>query len=217
MSTPDPFEGISLADILEEPYKDYWQWLGKFISDFSRTEHDLNTALHQFARTENDIGRVLFSGMRVESSIDTINRLLTARGMNRAKARLKKPFEQLGEINKTRNDIVHWGASPMKRRLGESQQFVVTNARFVQKGRATLAYPVSVEIFLAMSTDLLKISFHIGAEMWRNEIPKSDYRRMFRPILRAEWQYKPPQRALPQDRSARKRQAPPPPPPASGA
>jgi len=197
---------ISAADVLEEPYRGYWLALGKFIGFFSETEDQLRYALRRFSGVSKTSARALFANIRVADGISSINRLLEANGRIRAKARLAKPFAQLGLINTTRNNIIHWGA-----RRDSTGAFIVTNRRIALQPAAIIEYEVTPDELEAMTLDLWKIALHITVETDRFELPKDLYRREMRQTLHASWRYKSgarvaPRPQTPKTASARKRQ-----------
>lgn len=192
-----------LANILEEPYRDYWQALGRFIDQFASVEKHMQIMLRHYAAASEAVGRVVFSGHRINDGIDTVNRLLDARALPRVKARLRPVFGQLAQINTTRNNIVHWGVTHdwAAGLAVTSPGVLVTNRHLVQPGRTEQRYLVSLDDFGDMTADLIKIGMHFNVEMYRDHLNRQLYRRALREVLNASWSYKPPQRAALRQRS----------------
>jgi hypothetical protein len=158
--------------------------------------------LSHYAQADDDIARVLFSGSRVKDGIETINSLLEARGLRRTKARLKPAFDQLGEINTTRNNIIHWGAK-MDQSAAGGPSFIVSNEHLVRRGRSEKRYAIGLATFHEMLADLFKVGVHLSLEMYRDSLTKPIYRKVVRRILKCAWLYKAPQRAAPLGSSPR--------------
>lgn len=123
-------------------------------------------------------------------------------------------FDQLGEINTTRNNIVHWGVvHDWASGIADSPGVIVTNKHLLQPGRTEQRYLVSMKDLSNMTLDLTKIGIHCNVEILREHIGRDIYRRALREVLGASWSYKPPQRSAPPQRSpgkSPKRRRPPP-------
>ncbi|MCR6646526.1 MAG: hypothetical protein NVV62_19425 [Terricaulis sp.] len=196
---------------LEAPYKDYWERLGAFIGEFSATERALVACIRDVANLNSEVGRSLLGSIRVHDGIGLLNRVLDAAGKHRARQRLRPVLAQLGEINTTRNNIIHWGVE----KLG-AHEFLVSNKHLVSSAQVPQAYTVTPETLFLMSMDLIKIRIHLVIEGMPSVFPRDFYRRVGRPVLRDAWSYKAPQRGAPAQRNPDKRRARKPPPPPSG-
>src|SRR5438128_12465077 len=89
-------------------FNDYYQALGEFVSSFSQLEINLQLALWQFAKLSKPIARALLSGStRINEAMNQILKLAEAQKWeDEKKKELKFLFDQLGIINKVRNDLL---------------------------------------------------------------------------------------------------------------
>lgn len=180
----------ALVAVLEEPYRDYWAALGRFIHEFSAVENTLRALVLYHAGVEDKIGRAVFHGLRVDNAKDTVNRILEAKGDHAAKARLEDPFAQLGVIASMRNNIVHWGAE-----LADEAGLRVSNRRLAITPDRVRSYTVSAEHLGQMQQDLLRIHTLFMMEIYGHPDP-AIYESNFAETVRAQtWLYKQPQPA----------------------
>lgn len=192
------------ASLLEAPYKSYWERLGSFVSEFSATERALLITIREIADlTDGEVGAALIGGVRVHDGIAMLNRLLDARGLVRPKKRLTSVLWQLGQINTTRNNILHWGAE-----LVSEGVFLVSNKHLIHSKQIPQEYTVTPDELRDMTLDLIKIRIHLAIEGAKDQLPRKLYRRGLRMIVHNAWSYKPPQRAVPAPRSQRTSQKP---------
>jgi hypothetical protein len=102
-TVPDPNYGTAAQ-------RAYWMALGKFISEFSIVETVLNVALWRYAKLDKTIAGGLLGALRVDIAMQNINRVIEARNLKGARINeLRIIFDQLGKLNRARNDIVHFG------------------------------------------------------------------------------------------------------------
>jgi hypothetical protein len=171
----------------EARFADYWKELGAFVHQFSYTERALQILLRLVAGVPTNIGQAAFQGYRVDAAKDAINRILEATNRHAAVRRLKGPLDHLGAINSMRNNIVHWGAAE----TGEDE-FLISNSFLAHAPHRLREYTVSPSTLRQMTLDLSKISWHLEWEGRGLSVPRWLSRAVFRPILRASWQYRPP-------------------------
>jgi hypothetical protein len=95
--------------VVDRTYNDYWEALGEFVSSFSQLEVNLQLALWQFAKLPKTVARAwLSSSTRINEAMNQISKLAEAQGWEDAKKKeLKLLIDQLGMINKVRNDLLH--------------------------------------------------------------------------------------------------------------
>jgi len=130
----------------------YLHALGEFMATFAGVEHVLNSAVWHYAdlREKPAIAKALFGHLRVDAATSHLTRLIEARKLKGRKiALLRAIITQVGHIAKTRNDIVHLGAT----RYGKGS-FVVTNRRFAHTQNRIRATYVGVGILRKMVSDL---------------------------------------------------------------
>lgn len=198
------------ASVLDAPYKTYWESLGRFIAEFSATERALLVTIKEMTNLETEIGSAILGGVRVHDGISLLNRILDAANRPRAKKRLDNALWQLGQINTTRNNIIHWGAELVWETEGV---FLVSNKHLIHSKQIPQEYTVTPDELRNMATDLVKIRIHLAIEGGKDAIPRSLYQKALRKVLQEPWTYKPPQRGAPPPRSrgkSRKQQSPPP-------
>jgi hypothetical protein len=162
----------------------YWQLLGAFISEFSRSEELVFRLLVKEAGVSDVVAKAIFSGVKIDGAKDFINRLYEARGDERPVA-LVRAFEQLGVITRMRNDLVHYGVTHA---YGLSPR--VSNSRTAHAKRALRELHVSNEVLSNMISDLGVINTvildivgtHWRGLTWREDVFKA---------ANGAWRYKP--------------------------
>lgn len=174
---------------LEEPFRDFWLHLGKFLFYFAQIEQQVIDMLVELSGLSSTEAGVVFHGTRQESARDLINRLLDAKGQYERKERLREPFSQIGAIGTVRNNLVHWGAE-----MTGDGVFSVSNAH--RKPLKPKEFEITVIDFEDMLSDMLKISVLISFETTRPWVAVKPGG--LDALLEQPWQYKPPQPSLPQ-------------------
>jgi hypothetical protein len=137
-----------LSDLLDEPYRQYWARLGKFIHDFSTIEGLLQSLVHHYAGISDEVGKALFPGLRVDTAKDSIKRLLEMKGDSETLARLAPTFAQISVISGVRNDIVHYGAR------NTSAGLTVSNERAAHVPSKVRSQVVSARVLEDLDADL---------------------------------------------------------------
>jgi hypothetical protein len=141
MTEPNSKSGIGLlaTDLEIGAFREYHEALGEFISVFSEVETNLLSALWHLAGVKPPIAQAVLTGIKVEGAIGLINRLADAENWSEArKASFKKFSDQLGLINKLRNDILHNGSN-----WTSSQTWTVTNRHSAHVPSRIRSYPVT--------------------------------------------------------------------------
>lgn len=110
------------------------------------------------------------------------------------KADIEYAFTQLGEINKLRNDLLHYGAQ-----MKEPNVWTISNKNFVHIPEKIQEMKITPETLLHATNDLVRIQYRIILMAWGDEMPEA-VRGGFASTLTGAWQYKPPLR----DRGSRK-------------
>ena len=190
-------EGVSLmtGDLSVFPtkkYDDYWQALGIFTHNFSRTEQTLLHFVRKLARVPDPVGRALIGSFRIKDGMELAIKLLDARGHAEVKARLESGFAQLTAINTMRNNLIHWGASFDR----HTEDWIVSNNLYVTVPAKRKDFRISVEMLDLMSKDLFKLRVHLAYEtslLYRRKKPSGEIGVLGQIVLAAAWQYKPPQ------------------------
>ena len=192
----------ALASMLDEPYRDYWPALGKFIHEFSGMESLLHELAIRVAGVSDNLGKAIFSGLRIDNAKDALNRMYEASGDQAAKDRMAPVFAQIGAIAGMRNNIVHWGAQSVSRDDG-FEGLLVSNARIAHTKERLRTFVVSAEMLTDMRVDISKISMHLLVELFRDREGAKIAPTVTR-VLEAPWRYKSP----PQSPAQRKPRAP---------
>jgi hypothetical protein len=145
----------ALGELLDEPYKEYWAELGRFIHAFSIVEAALQLVVYHVAGVSAEIGRAIFFGLRVENAKDAISRILQTKGDVEMVAKLAPLFQQIGEIAAMRNRLVHWGARDT------SDGLMVMNHHLAITPEKRQEFFVSAETLRAMQADTYNIYWQL--------------------------------------------------------
>jgi hypothetical protein len=176
---------IYLVDALEEPYKEYWSELGKFIHVFAGVENQLLSLLQQWSGLNAVIAPVFIDGTRTDKAKDTLNRILEETGNLKIKTRLERPLAQFAAINKTRNHLIHWGISLTTL----PNKFKVSNPLLSQFSKYKELHITSAEL-RSMRADLAKINLSLLLEIIGVDIA---HHPTWADDINKPWLYKPPQ------------------------
>lgn len=80
------------------------------MTAFSFVEVSIASALWAVVGIPTKIGQALLSGVRVDQAISLINRVADVKGIKgQTREEMTVVMQQLGVINKARNDILHFG------------------------------------------------------------------------------------------------------------
>lgn len=91
-----------------DPYDQYQMVLGRFMTVFAGVEEIVYDLLVKTSGVELAIAPAIFSGVRMAEAISTIKRIHEARGAELS-ADIQQQFQRLLDINKTRNQLAHYG------------------------------------------------------------------------------------------------------------
>ena len=165
----------------------YHTSVGRFIDMFSRVEMALFFALAKTSGVSLTTAQAIFADARVDKAKDSINRLRAAHGMPEDPA-LSRAFQQLGEIARFRNNLVHYGVT----RDAEADTLTVTNVLFIPPNRTPQREPISVEILEAMIWDLQTIRTALN-NLWSppsHHLPP-EFAEQRRQLAMLPWRHKP--------------------------
>jgi len=165
----------------------YYEALGRFIGAFAEMETAMALTFWRFARSPTEIARAVFSGVRAKEAGDQCHRIMEAIGVPAPDiAAFKVLTDQMGALNKARNDIVHYGAAAIG-----SESAYVTNALKAHVEKKVNEFPVSPEILAKMQHDAVKITCHLEYEYLGRDWPKSPLGQMtLQRVLQSPWLYK---------------------------
>ncbi len=99
-----------MPDAFKEATTAYYQALGKFVDHFAAVESALLWFLSRLASVDEPTSRAIFSGVRADQAISFIKRLHEARRQPLNET-LAKTFDHFTQINRYRNDILHYGVN----------------------------------------------------------------------------------------------------------
>jgi hypothetical protein len=179
----------------------YMACLGWFVHAFASTEAMLFRLLVAHAGLTAAEGASVFSGVRMKPAMDSLNRLLEARGMTAEKETLARPFNQLSLISAVRDDILHHGTQE-----DDLGSLYVSNAERKHLPERATTRAVSTIDLMRMFRDLQEIEVHLVAGMLRASGHRREARRYFQ-RLSEPWLYKPPSPPPRQDKPRPPRQA----------
>lgn len=186
-----PSAGTLTDEELQKEYDAYCLALGRFTDAFSQVELVLHFTLSSYANVNRKTAQAVFSGVRIDNAMGLIKRLAIASKLHwRKRKDLDYVFDQLGIINKARNDIVHYGGQwqgPERGRIVSNRFVALTTDHLRER-------PISAEALDHMCHDLMKINLHLSLHALPLSIAKrARYQNPFRPVLKSAWQYIPPQ------------------------
>lgn len=165
----------------------------------------MQRTLWRVAGVSDATAKAVFSGVRTDAAMQYINRVAAAERWSVAsKATLQMIFSQLGQINKLRNNILHYGATE-----GDEQDtWIISNKRFAHLPENISQQAISWETLDSARYDLDKIEYHlIFLVQTTGHIPGPDEAEIYAVLGRA-WRYKPPPQAGDRQSSPETRQAP---------
>lgn len=137
----------------------FWRALGQFLDAYAVVEMMLNVLVVRYADMTWENARALFLPLRVDAASNHLSRLIAGKFVRGKRAtELTAIIQQLGQINRMRNDILHLGARPRGLPTGP---FTVTNRMYARSQAHLRRRNVSVTMLNSMFYDLMEISFRI--------------------------------------------------------
>jgi hypothetical protein len=180
--------------------------LGEFVAQFAAVENNMHLALRTCAGVSAQMAATLFSGTRTEAAAQNIRRISEAEKWPEPRAKeAEYIFKQLSEINRVRNDLLHYGAKPISENklvppLG-ADEWIVSNELVAHTPERVRKTKITPAILGLLTRDLQKIRmtlvvlFAPGGEQAR---PRWDHE------LKRAWLYKPAQPSQKAGQSPRK-------------
>jgi hypothetical protein len=161
--------------------------LGRFIDSFAKLESMMQYLLWKKAGVSEQIAQSIFSGVRLDTARDFVRRIREAKRLKDSPL-LTSAFLQIGIINQTRNDLVHYGAEHVG-----GVDFLVSNKNFAHTESRIRSTNVTETSFHDMQEDIVTILMIIVLHL-ENDFPDREKSPKMEPIwalaLRP-WQYKP--------------------------
>jgi hypothetical protein len=193
-----PREGFIEQRLREISKGPFHTSLGSFMDLFSAIESVLLFVVQFYAKTDWTVTKAMMSPLRVENAITTLNRIIEARRLRGKKiSELKTVLTQLGEINKTRNDILHHGL--VKDPKGRDNLYLISNKFIARSPKTVFKIRISKTHIDQMRADLLEIHFrlairHVASSAASWSINAKRFRRENPLGTPHSWRYKSPSR-----------------------
>jgi hypothetical protein len=169
----------------------YYEALGRFVTIFSELEVDLQRMVWDLAGIHPSIAPTILPGLRIETAMSCVNRIADVQQWDKTRrTELEYIFHQLGDINKLRNDILHYGS-----KSHDAEQWTVTNLLFAHIPSKVRILKITPDILLNAAMDLSKILLHLLLLFGHRHISDGD-RALSAEIVASPWQYKPPLQAV---------------------
>ncbi len=141
----------------KERERQYYEALGRFTHAFAQMESAVALSLWHYAKMPNGRARAVFSGVRAKDAFSYIKRLAeVSKTSKEAKEDLEYVIAQFGDINSTRNDLIHYGAI----NIAEGTASVTNALKALSEDHVT-AFPISPNVLGAMTADIRKIIVHL--------------------------------------------------------
>jgi hypothetical protein len=147
--------------------KTYYEQVGMFVTIFSEVELRLLQSLWHFSGLKQPVASAVLTGTKVEGAMSLINRIADAEDWSaERRAELQYIFSQLGEINKLRNDLLHFGSFWEH----EKDEWAISNEGFVHASDRLRRRVVSIATWNDAFADLLKIFHALRVIAWPDQI-----------------------------------------------
>jgi hypothetical protein len=180
----------------KERLREYFEALGRFVDMFSRAEAAVSLTLWHYAKTSPDIAKIIFAGAKVDLSATFIRQLAHATGASQElRDDLEEALQQLGIINRVRNQVLHYGADQEAVADGRA---MVSDA-LKAKGEPSI-FPINPTILADLTADVHKIIAHLET----NHLQTGRYTILGNPMY-GSWRYKHPVQASAPSKKAQAR------------
>jgi hypothetical protein len=155
----------------------------------------MQVALAHLAGVPSPTAQAVFNGVRTDAAISYINRIADAQEWPQFRRDEFAAFSgKIGELNKLRNDILHFGA-----RWSGASTWTVSNAKFIHSQDRLREFPISIESLEDVISDIDKIEAHLEIFIWGDAFPPG-LRETYEQERIRPWRYRPPQ---PSDRRSK--------------
>ena len=180
------------------PLDDYWRALGCFANAFGLVERWLIEAVRRYGQIAPDPARIVMGGTRIDTAMDYLRRFIEIHRYKGAALDLLGALEQLGHLNKVRNDIFHYGR--ISKLAPSDSSVVISNITRAKTAKQIRQYVVSVDHLQQMIADTVHVTVVLRIyALSRMQSAKYRARPDVQEILQWPWLYKPPT-LLPPDR-----------------
>lgn len=163
----------------------YKEAIGDFLQTYARVESTAFELLQHYAGVSNQVARALFSGTRMKGALEYVKRIAEFTGKSgEIQEELRVISQQIGEITKARDLLVHYGTG-----FTSSGQGIISNMR-VAGERTLQERPMSREILYDMKRDLEKLILHMAVLIAPHPPEHIAPNTPFGSVLHAPWRYK---------------------------
>lgn len=170
-----------------EDMQRYYQAIGEFVTIFSEVELRLLKVLWHFSGVKQPTASAVLSGIKIEGAMGLINRIADAEQWSSdRKLELQRVFSHLGEINKLRNDLLHFGAFWE----AEKDEWAISNEGFIHTPDKFRRRIVPRRTWEAAFGDLVTIFDALRAIAWPDELSSRDLE-IYKEGRAHAWRYKP--------------------------
>ena len=170
----------------------YWAELGCLLDHFSEAERSLIYTIDRYAKIKPRVSRIILGGTRVDTGIDYLRKLIDPLPASARKSELLEALVQMAIINKTRNDILHYGRDRLLTKP-RARKIVISNALRARSPAQLREFELTPQKLREMTIDVVHIIWVLYAH---SETPS--YEKKFRnaPVSRRTlqwpWLYKQP-------------------------
>jgi hypothetical protein len=163
----------------------YWTALGRFIDHFSRVEFLLTRIAQSLTGLDDSVFLALLSGARIDQLVGVIKRLMDVIDLDPERAdHLQIALSKLPDINRMRNDIVHFGWQ------ADAMGMKVTNLHMVHLAARKRETSISTEKIDDVTHDLNRIIGHLWLVLCFDSIEPAMRSDFFGGALQREWRFR---------------------------
>jgi hypothetical protein len=178
----------------------YYEELGRFVARFSHVEVFLQQTLWNAARVEIPVAPAIFSGLKIEGCLQYLKRIADAtEWTENQRTRLEEITNRLGQINRLRNDVLHFGVSFDPTADG----WLMSNKDFAHIPEKIRELSITPQLLRDASADLTKILVLVILLTLHDRWPESGAKleQAADGVLGTAWRYKSPQPIKTADKS----------------
>lgn len=181
-SQPGESSDIDVVKAIQQQ-EQYFLALGRFTNAFAQVESSLKSFFAELLKIDAHTANAAFGGQRMKPTMDAIRRLHERRNIDLDD--LYAPVaNQLGQILRARDGIIHWGARNI-----DNADAIVTNARYAHVESAVRSFPISPEILDRMTDDAESIDHRLQLATLRSKIGNNSFVDLFGEIEQPTWRY----------------------------
>jgi hypothetical protein len=161
------------------------------VDQFAAVENLIRVYLWRLTGINQTMGAAVLSGVRMDQGISLINRALEAQGDLLGKSALQRYFDQLGLINRLRNDLLHHGGW-----MDELNNIVVSNRPIAHTPDRIRTFAIPLRNLRNAIGDLETIYWVLTVHLAQG-VPPNEWHSLMIPELDEPLRYKQPPQAAP--------------------